>query len=372
MHASPFPPWSFPLSLSMALFHIPNSLPCLPYQAPVHQYEVICFFFFFSDQYYSSPSSVSTLTISDPKDNLRTLLRSGNPDFEVKESVLSRIVTSPYLCIQAISVTLPEEAYTLYANAENSPQSTTRAFAMEYGVMIDGQLLFPGRQRALFVRAFENGNVAMVLKIPHEASHVPKECLLYEHVGEDAKRHDIALVPVRNLPLQERSSHCPGTSSPERSLRAGILMPNYSYTLHDIPKPISILIATELFNRLSRAIDFLHDRKWLHGDVKSANIFCKDDGHAYLGDYGSSVRYDDLRHFTGGTPRYQCADVNFIEDPRRFDRMGLLLSLLEKLGKIELTDQIPVTSEKLEVALQGMASDVASDLHDAMMAWINK
>ena len=36
--------------------------------------------------------------------------------------------------------------------------------------------------------------------------------------------------------------------------------------------------------------------------------------------------------------------------------MGLLLSLLEKLGKIELTDQIPVTSEKLEVAFSGTAA----------------
>ena len=113
----------------------------------------------------------------------------------------------------------------------------------------------------------------MVLKIPHEASQVPKECLLYEHVGEDAIRLDIALVPVRNLPLQQNSSHCTGTSSPERSLRAGILMPNYSYTLQDIPKPISVLIATELFHRLSRAIDFLHDREWLHGRCEQSNIF---------------------------------------------------------------------------------------------------
>jgi hypothetical protein len=39
--------------------------------------------------------------------------------------------------------------------------------------------------------------------------------------------------------------------------------------------------------------------------------------------------------------------VDYIGDPKRFDRMGLLLSLLEKLGKIELTDQIPVTSDPL-------------------------
>jgi hypothetical protein len=71
----------------------------------------------------------------------------------VKESVLSRIVTSPYLCIQAIAVTTADEAFTLYAKAENSPQSTTRAFARKSGVTIDGELLFPGRQRALFVRA---------------------------------------------------------------------------------------------------------------------------------------------------------------------------------------------------------------------------
>ena len=36
-----------PFSLSMALFDIPNSLPCLPCQASVHQCEVICFYFIF-------------------------------------------------------------------------------------------------------------------------------------------------------------------------------------------------------------------------------------------------------------------------------------------------------------------------------------
>ena len=85
-------------------------------------------------------------------------------------------------------------------------------------------------------------------------------------------------------------------------------MPNFSFTLQDIPKPISIEVATGLFDRLSLAIDFLHDHKWLHGDVKSSNIFCKDEGLAYLGDYGPSVSYDDLKHFTGGTPMYQHAE----------------------------------------------------------------
>ena len=265
-----------------------------------------------------------------------------------------------------MAVTTSDEAYDIYTKAQNSPQTLTCAFTRDHGVTIIGQMLFPGAQKAIFLRAFENGN-AMVLKIPDDASATSKECLLYESVGADAKLQGIALVPVRNLPLEEGSSFT-GTNSPPRSLRAGILMPNYSYSLQDMPKPITIEVATALFDRLSAAIDFLHDREWLHGDVKSANIFYKDDGCAYLGDYGSSVRYADLRRFTGGTPKYQRADVDHEKNPRLFDRMGLLLSLLEKLGKIELAgNQTSMGPQELEKAFSSMADD---PLRNAMMAWM--
>ena len=46
--------------------------------------------------------------------------------------------------------------------------------------------------------------------------------------------------------------------------------------------------------------------------------------------------------------------------------MGLLSSLLEKLDKVELTNQIAITAEKFDAAISG----VTVDLWEAMMVWI--
>ena len=62
----------------------------------------------------------------------------------------------------------------------------------------------------------------------------------------------------------------------------------------------------------------------------------------------------------------QNADVNYLEDTRCFDQMGLLSSLLEKLDKVELTNQIAITAEKFDAAISG----VTVDLWEAMMVWI--
>ena len=56
----------------------------------------------------------------------------------------------------------------------------------------------------------------------------------------------------------------------------------------------------------------------------------------WLGDYGSSVPHGLLRTFTGGTPKYQCSDVSHLDRARLFDGVGLVLSLLERLGVLAL------------------------------------
>jgi hypothetical protein len=52
-------------------------------------------------------------------------------------------------------------------------------------------------------------------------------------------------------------------------------------------------------------------------------------GVAWIGDYGSSFKFKNaVQGFRGGTLKYQCRDEISLEDPGRFDRIGLVLTFL--------------------------------------------
>ena len=113
-------------------------------------------------------------------------------------------------------------------------------------------------------------------------------------------------------------------------------MPSYACTLESIPVPISKDYALGIFDRLAPAIDYIHSHRWFHGDIKPSNIFIGADGQLWLGDYGSSAQYDAvLTSFHGGTTRYQCSDC-LVEAGTllRFDKLGLIISILEKSNVI--------------------------------------
>ena len=81
----------------------------------------------------------------------------------------------------------------------------------------------------------------------------------------------------------------------------------------------------------------------MHGDAKPSNVLISSDGNVWLGDYGSAVRATGLGDFLGGTPRYQCAEVT-VADLGRFDRVGLVLTLLHLHGAISPVNNLPVDS----------------------------
>ena len=85
---------------------------------------------------------------------------------------------------------------------------------------------------------------------------------------------------------------------------------------------------------------------------------------------GTATRYH-AHHFTGGTPRYQCESVSYSSNPQLFDRIGLVLSLLEKLGKIELIDQMPVKLDTLKGAIARMTDEDMEGLQNKLRKWIN-
>lgn len=243
----------------------------------------------------------------------------------MEDHILNTIAGNGWLASRVSVIHTAEQANSLYNEVLQIPWSETRAEVFHNSdVAIDGTMPVKGAQTATFHYAFE-GDIPRVLKIPWNQPIVSRECALYDETGEEAKAMGLALVPVRMLRL--RGSTRTNRHSPQKLLTHGILMPPYWCTLEDIPRPVKTGRILSILNRICPALDFIHQSGWLHGDVKPSNIFLDVDGNAWLGDYGSSIKASDTLSYTGGTPKYQLADVHVTEG-ERFDRAGLVLSLL--------------------------------------------
>jgi len=270
---------------------------------------------------------------------------------------MKAITKSGWLSSRLNVIKTRDEAVDLYEDASRIPQSTTRAIVKERDeVVIYGDIAVYGSQTAIFLHAFEK-DVPRVLKIPKDQRQAKFECGMFEAIGDEAKEKNIALVPVRLTNLHEHHhehDHDQALHSPEKTLTSGSLMPSYSCTLSDVPTPISASFASQAFGRLLNAVQFINSKGWMHGDVKPSNIFISSDGHVWLGDYGSSVKYSDLSSFTGGTPMYQCEEVSYLENPCKFDCMGLVLSFLwlhginlEARGSVDTIMKIALLIDKI-------------------------
>jgi len=289
----------------------------------------------------ASTSAPPTLLHQSPKEKLIKLLAQFGMNIDASSAIVSRITESPWLSSRLLVCSTKEEALLIYESANRIPQSKTRAIAMKHGFTIDGELHFSGVQTASFFRAFQYIKLPLVLKINREPSKSRSECCLFNELRVEVEAAGVPLVPVQLLELDKKSVH-QTKASPERAMSPflGLLMPSYSHSFNDLPKPISISYALEVFDRIILAIEFIHDRQWMHGDVKSGNIFCDYLGAPWLGDYGSSIKHKFISSgFTGGTPFYQCVDVSPFDSPRLFDGIGLILSLLDKLDVMELRQE---------------------------------
>jgi serine/threonine protein kinase len=286
------------------------------------------------------------------------------------DSTWKTIVTSGFFSSRLNNVYSEEDAWLLYSDAERIPHTQTRAEALCYlNLKIDGAIQVPGIQTAVFLYAFLSFK-PMVLKIPREISKVVKECKLYESIGTMAEKAEIALVPVESIKLK---GHQIKDGSAAKIFDKAILMPIYACSLEEIPPPISVEYALLIFVRLSEAILFLIDKCWLHGDIKPSNIFIDHLGVTWVGDYGSSVKYENVREFTGGTPAYQCPDIGVVNNLHQFDKVGLVISLLEKLMLIPprgLSEAVVMNYDTLLSVINEM-EDESSILKGLMLSFLD-
>lgn len=246
-----------------------------------------------------------------------------------------------------------ELAVGLFESASAVPRTETRkSILLSSNISIDGDFVVPGAQTATFLRAFANGKVAKVLKIPYHHEKVEHECLLFSSLKSSITA-EINLVPVEVLPLVNHGVIYKSPTKNYQKPTKGILMPFYANTLANVPAPMKADYALEVLNLMESAINFIHRSRWLHGDVKPSNIFLTVDGTPWLGDYGSCCQYASIAGYTGGTPCYQCVDFYSpnATDATRFDKIGLVLSLLDRLDIVN-TAAPPLTTKQLSQVLK--------------------
>lgn len=171
-----------------------------------------------------------------------------------------------------------------------------------------------------------------VLKLPATEQQAIAECRFVRLYQAAIDRLAIPLVPVSVLRL-------PGGSG------VGVSMPLYDKTLDDLTPPVDVAVAVGVVLRVGRALQFMHSRGWLHGDVKPANIFLDAGGSAWLGDFGHSLPLENLRAIEDqlahkvfpdayGTPAWQCVDVDAAAQPLLLDNLALVISVLVKVGRL--------------------------------------
>jgi serine/threonine protein kinase len=254
-----------------------------------------------------------------------------------------------------------DDAMRLYANASMIPRTETRAFVKQLGFVLDGDMAVPGQSRAIFFHAFKR-TVPYVFKVLTGGTSAKDECALWNDVSKSVTSTEF-LVPVEYVKLSPGTAKrlvYTGHESIERTdLKEGILMPAYAGTIARFPPPLYDLDATVLVNRIEPTLRFLHDKGWMHGDVKPSNIFLDYAGVTWLGDYGSSVRVEEVDKFRGGTPAFQCDSLFASDGPLLFDLTGLAISVLVLLGLLS-ADAAPQAGWPLE-ALHAAGARIDSD-----------
>ena len=293
----------------------------------------------------------------------------------VDRKVLDTIVQFPHLRDELSFINSGTAAISLYERSANIPRTETRVnVRADSGVVIDGPMVFRGIQSASFFHAFrrekDSGDfIPSVLKVPKKHGQAALECILWNEVGAAAMANDLSLVPVAYVNLG--GYHAVLTSKDKSDLtyvRAGLLMPQYACTLASMPVPVDETYGLHVFDRIFAALEFLHEHAWMHGDVKPSNIFIDTVGRSWLGDYGSSQPFDKVvSQYTGGTPAYQCdeARIQLLSggSPIWFDRIGLAISLLCRLGLVDVrtvTDPWPLLALKTAAdrVISGKLKDV--------------
>lgn len=106
--------------------------------------------------------------------------------------------------------------------------------------------------------------------------------------------------------------------------------------------------AASILNQIASALQYAHDQSVVHRDVKPSNILLRQDGYAYLVDFGLAKAFTGAVSLTGdgamvGTPEYMAPEQSNGESEYRSDIYSLGVILYHMLtGHVPFTAESPV------------------------------
>lgn len=164
----------------------------------------------------------------------------------------------------------PDEALQWYRWAQELPASVTREFFRSLtGYTLDGA--HPTLES--LVLAFDEEGAAYMLKIVKSREDMEVEAAVALHGAPH-------VVPA----LYEEATRHTG------AVFCGLLMPKYERSLEAADVQLSSSVLFHRTTTMVAALNAIHERGWVHMDVKEANIFVDFVGQWWIGDFGSCVR----------------------------------------------------------------------------------
>ncbi len=115
----------------------------------------------------------------------------------------------------------------------------------------------------------------------------------------------------------------------------GSISPVYIMSLNKLSAPLPKNMILKMCQRICSALDFIHNRGWVVGDIKPSNLFIDSNGDVDIGDFGGAVRLgSDLKEYS---PDYLPADL-YGPATIRVDYACLVVTVLEKIvGRPSIT-----------------------------------
>nr|ACI31225.1 eukaryotic translation initiation factor 2-alpha kinase 2 [Colobus guereza] len=123
-------------------------------------------------------------------------------------------------------------------------------------------------------------------------------------------------------------------------------------------KKLDKVLALELFEQITKGVDYIHSKNIIHRDLKPSNIFLVDTKQIKIGDFGlaTSLKNDGKRTRSTGTLRYMSPEQISSQDyGKEVDLYALGLILAELL---HVCDTAFETSEFFKDLRDGVISDV--------------
>uniref|UniRef100_A0A2R9B4Q5 Interferon-induced, double-stranded RNA-activated protein kinase n=1 Tax=Pan paniscus TaxID=9597 RepID=A0A2R9B4Q5_PANPA len=126
-------------------------------------------------------------------------------------------------------------------------------------------------------------------------------------------------------------------------------------------KKLDKVLALELFEQITKGVDYIHSKKLIHRDLKPSNIFLVDTKQVKIGDFGlvTSLKNDGKRTRSKGTLRYMSPEQISSQDyGKEVDLYALGLILAELL---HVCDTAFETSKFFTDLRDGIISDILFD-----------